>query len=185
MKFQPTVIPGVVAIDLEPAHDNRGCFARFFCKDDFVANRLPSDFVQGSVSRNRSRGTLRGMHLQLGPTPEQKLVRCTRGRVHDVVLDLRFGSPAYLQSAGFELDAENGRAVFIPAGCAHGFLTLEPDSELQYLMTVRYNPEHQHGVRWNDPAFAIRWPFEPMLIGDRDRSFPDYVKPFEMRDALL
>lgn len=177
MRFRQSAIAGVVAIDLEPQRDGRGSFARFWCKDEFASHRLPTDFVQGSVSRNAVRGTLRGMHLQLGPAPEQKLVRCTRGRAHDVVLDLRPKSATYLRSEAFELDAESGCAIFIPTGCAHGFLTLEADTELQYLMTVRYDPEHQHGVRWNDPAFAIGWPFEPAVIGERDRSFPDYAGP--------
>jgi dTDP-4-dehydrorhamnose 3,5-epimerase len=175
MKFQPTAIPGVVVIDLEPQEDGRGSFARFFCTDEFAAHRIPAQFVQGSISRNVARGTLRGMHLQLGPTPEEKLVRCTRGRVHDVVLDLRKSSGSYKRWTAVELDAESGRAIFIPAGCAHGFLTLEPDSELFYLMTVRYDPDHQHGVRWNDPTFAIDWPFAPSVIGERDRGFPDYT----------
>jgi dTDP-4-dehydrorhamnose 3,5-epimerase len=175
MKFRPTTIPGVVVIDLETHKDDRGCFARFFCKDEFAANRLPTDFVQGSVSRNPARGTLRGMHLQLGSTPEQKLIRCTRGRVYDVVVDLREWSDSHKQWAAIELDAESGQAIFIPAGCAHGFLTLEPDTELSYLMTVRYDPDHQRGVRWNDPAFGIDWPFEPVVMGARDRSFPDYA----------
>jgi dTDP-4-dehydrorhamnose 3,5-epimerase len=175
MKFQPAAIPGVMVIDLEPQQDGRGSFARFLCKDEFASHRLPTEFVQGSVSRNVARGTLRGMHLQLGPTPEEKLVRCTRGRVHDVVLDLRKSSNSYRRWIAIELDAKSGRAVFIPAGCAHGFLTLEPDSELLYLMTVRYDPDHQHGVRWNDPAFAIDWPFEPLVVGEHDRSLPGYI----------
>jgi dTDP-4-dehydrorhamnose 3,5-epimerase len=174
MKFSPTAIPGVTVIELEPQHDARGSFARFFCADEFAAHRLPTQFVQASVSRNPQRGTLRGMHLQLGPTPEEKLVRCTRGRVHDVVLDLRRGG-TFGQWVAFELDAESGRALFVPAGCAHGFLTLAPDSEVQYFMTVRYDPAHQHGVRWNDPAFAIAWPFAPAVIGERDRDFADYA----------
>jgi dTDP-4-dehydrorhamnose 3,5-epimerase len=175
MKFQTTAIPGVVVTDLEPQRDARGSFARFLCKDEFVLHQLPTEFVQGSLSRNTTQGTLRGMHLQLGPIPEQKLVRCTRGRVHDVVLDLRKHSASYRRWTALELDAESGRAVFVPAGCAHGFLTLEPDTELLYLMTVRYDPDHQRGVRWNDPAFAIDWPSEPIVIGDRDRTFPDYT----------
>jgi dTDP-4-dehydrorhamnose 3,5-epimerase len=177
MKFRPAAIPGVVVIDPEPQNDSRGSFARFFCKDEFQANQVPQEFVQGSVSRNAARGTLRGMHLQLGRTPEEKLVRCTRGRVYDVVVDLRERSDTYKRWAAIELDAQSGGAIFIPAGCAHGFLTLEPDTELLYLMTVRYDPGHQHGVRWNDPAFAIEWPFEPVVIGQRDREFPDYAGP--------
>ncbi len=175
MKFRPADIPGVVVIELEPQRDSRGSFARFLCRDEFVSHRLPAEFVQGSVSRNVARGTLRGMHLQLGPTPEEKLVLCTRGRVHDVVLDLRKTSSSYKQWIAINLDADSGRAIFIPAGCAHGYLTLEPDSELLYLMTVRHDPDHQHGVRWNDPAFKIDWPFEPAVIGERDRRFPDYT----------
>jgi dTDP-4-dehydrorhamnose 3,5-epimerase len=178
MKFRPTAVPGVVAIDLEPALDERGSFARFLCKDEFACNGLPADYVQGSLSRNPLRGTLRGMHLQLGPSPEQKLIRCTRGRAYDVVLDLRTSSDTYKRWVAFELDAANGRALFIPGGCAHGFLTLEPDTELLYLMTVRYNADHQRGIRWNDPAFAIEWPFAPVVIGERDRCFSDYAEPF-------
>lgn len=174
MKFREMAIPGVVTIELEPVGDERGSFARFLCQDEFARASLPTDFVQGSVSRNVRRATLRGMHMQLGPTPETKIVRCTRGRVHDVVLDLRRDSPTYLKWIALELDAEAGRAVFIPGGCAHGFLTLEPDSDVLYLMTVRYEPKHQVGVRWNDPRFAITWPLEPAVIGERDRTFPDY-----------
>lgn len=175
MIFRPAAIPGVVVMDLEPQQDSRGSFARFLCKDEFASHRLPTEFVQGSISRSAARGTLRGMHLQLGPTPEEKLVRCTRGRVYDVILDLRKTSKSYKRWIAVELDEGSGRAVFIPSGCAHGFLTLEPDSELLYLMTVRYDPEHQHGVRWNDPSFAIDWPFEPAVIGERDCGFPDYA----------
>jgi dTDP-4-dehydrorhamnose 3,5-epimerase len=175
MRFQPAAIPGVLVIDLEPQRDNRGSFARFFCEDEFTSRGMPANFVQGSMSRNAARGTLRGMHLQLGPTPEEKLVRCTRGRAHDVILDLRPHSAAYQRWCAVELDADSGRAVFIPAGCAHGFLTLEPDTEVLYMMTARYDPHHQHGVRWNDPAFAIAWPFEPTVIGERDRGFPDFA----------
>jgi dTDP-4-dehydrorhamnose 3,5-epimerase len=179
MKFLPAAIPGVVVIDLESQRDNRGSFARFFCKEEFAANRMPVDFVQGSLSRSAARGTLRGMHLQLGPRPEEKLVRCTRGRVYDVVLDLRQRSDTYKQWIAIELVAESDQSIFIPAGCAHGFLTLEPDTELLYLMTTRYAPDHQRGVRWNDPAFAIDWPFEPVVIGQRDHGFPDYTRPFD------
>jgi dTDP-4-dehydrorhamnose 3,5-epimerase len=175
MNFRRSAIPGVVVIDLEGHHDVRGSYARFFCKDEFAANGLAAEFVQGSLSRNSARGTLRGMHLQLGPAPEDKLVRCTRGRAHDVVLDLRKHSPAFKQWIAFELEAEQGRAIFIPAGCAHGFLTLEAHTEIHYLMTARYDPSHQCGVRWNDPAFAIEWPFAPIVIGERDRGFPDYA----------
>ena len=174
MKFTETTIPGVVVVDLEPHQDERGSFARFLCRDEFAVAALPAQFAQGSVSRNFQRGTLRGMHLQLGAAPEEKLVRCTRGRVYDVILDLRKASRTYLKWTAVELDGESGRAVFIPAGCAHGYLTLQPDSELLYLMTVPYDPGHQYGVRWNDPAFAIVWPFEPTLISERDRRFPSY-----------
>lgn len=175
MKFSQASIPGVVVVELEPQRDERGMFARFLCADEFSSAGLPVQFVQGSISRNPRRGTLRGMHLQLGPTPEAKLVRCTRGRVHDIVVDVRKDSPSYRAWTAVVLDAERGNAVFIPAGCAHGFLTLEPDSELLYLMTVRYDPHHQHGFRWNDPTFGIAWPSVPELIGDRDRSFPDFL----------
>jgi dTDP-4-dehydrorhamnose 3,5-epimerase len=178
MRFSPAAISGVVVIDLEPQHDARGSFARSFCTDEFTANGLPAQFVQGSISRNAQRGTLRGMHLQLGPTPEEKLVRCTRGRVHDVVLDLRAASNTHKHWIAVELDAESGRAIFVPGGCAHGFLTLEPDSDVMYQMTVRFDPVHQHGVRWNDPAFAIAWPFETVVIGERDRAFADYTGRF-------
>jgi dTDP-4-dehydrorhamnose 3,5-epimerase len=174
MRFAETLIPGVTVIELEPNVDARGSFARFFCAEEFAAASLPGRFVQGSVSRNVRRGTLRGMHLQLGTQPEEKVVRCTRGRVHDIVLDLRRESSTYLRWIAVELDAESGRAIFIPGGCAHGFLTLEHDSELLYLMTVAFDPRHQHGFRWNDPAFAISWPFEPRVMSQRDREFPDY-----------
>jgi dTDP-4-dehydrorhamnose 3,5-epimerase len=174
MRFSQTPISHAVEVELEPQRDERGEFARFLCVDEFASGGLPTQFIQGSISRNPRRGTLRGMHIQLGPAPEAKLVRCTRGRVHDVIVDLRTDSPSYRCWTAVVLDAERGNSVFIPAGCAHGFLTLEPDSELLYLMTVRYDPRHQHGFRWNDPAFGIVWPFEPELIGARDRNFRDF-----------
>lgn len=174
MKFVETLIAGVVRIELEPKFDDRGSFARVLCKDEFAAAYLPLEFAQGSVSRNIAAGTLRGMHMQLGPYPEAKIVRCTRGRVQDVVLDLRPGSSTYRRWIDIDLSADNGRAVFIPVGCAHGFLTLEPESDLLYFMTVAFDPQHQHGFRWNDPAFAINWLSEPSVISDRDRSWPDY-----------
>ncbi|MDB5499731.1 MAG: rfbD [Phenylobacterium sp.] len=174
MRFSETGIDGVVVIDIEPREDARGAFARLQCPDEFAAAGHPFVPVQTSLSRNPHRGTLRGMHYQRAPHAETKLVRAVRGRMFDVALDLRTDSPSYRRWTSAELSAENGRALLIPQGVAHGFLTLEPDTDMLYQISPAFQPGHEAGVRWDDPAFAIAWPAAPQVISARDAGYPDH-----------
>jgi len=173
MRIVPTAIAGVAVVEIDPHADDRGLFARTFCAETFRAHGMAEHFPHCNVSWNRRRGTLRGMHYQADPRPEAKLVRATRGRVFDVAVDLRPGSPTYRQWTSVELDAERRNALYIPAGCAHGFLTLEDDCELFYQMSEVYVAELARGVRWDDPAFAVAWPATPAFIAERDAAYPD------------
>lgn len=175
MIFREAGIAGVFAVEIEPASDERGFFARLHCPADFARAGIPFEPAQTSLSHNRAAGTLRGMHYQAPPMAETKLVRVTRGRAYDVVVDLRPDSPTYRGWAGFELSAENGRAVYIPEGLAHGFLTLEPDTDVLYQIAPAYTPGHDRGVRWDDPAFGIEWPAAPTVISARDAAYADYA----------
>jgi dTDP-4-dehydrorhamnose 3,5-epimerase len=172
--FRDTPLPGVLEIELEPRADDRGFFARTFCEREFEARGLLTRYPQGNLSRNRERGTLRGLHLQAPPHAEVKVVRCVRGAIFDVVVDLRKGSPTSRQWVGVELDAEKGNALYVPAGFAHGFITLRPDTDVLYQMGEFYLPAAARGFRWNDPAFGIAWPLAPDVISERDRSYPDF-----------
>ena len=175
MRFLPLRIDGAFVVEVEPHIDERGLFARTWCRDEFAEHGLASELAQCSISRNPLAGTLRGLHFQTPPHEEAKLVRCTRGRVFDVVVDLRPASPTHRSWLGIELDAASASAVYVPEGCAHGFQTLLPDSELLYSMSHRYVPEASSGVRWDDPAFAIEWPEAGVrTISERDRSWPGY-----------
>jgi dTDP-4-dehydrorhamnose 3,5-epimerase len=174
MRFTRTDIAGVVIVDAEPHADDRGAFARLHCPEEFSAAGIAFEPVQTSVSRNPVRGTLRGLHYQKDPHAETKLVRVTRGRVFDVAVDLRPQSPTFRRWTAAELSAENLRALFIPEGVAHGFLTLEPDTDVLYQIAPAYRPGHEAGVRWDDPAFAIAWPERPALLSDRDAAYPDF-----------
>ncbi|MFQ5786271.1 MAG: dTDP-4-dehydrorhamnose 3,5-epimerase, partial [Alphaproteobacteria bacterium] len=174
MNFHETEIPGVMVVEVEKRSDERGYFARTFCAGEFAAAGLPARFVQANVSYNARRGTLRGLHYQAEPKPEPKLVRCTRGAVFDVAVDLRPDSPAFCRWTGHELSADNQRGLYIPPGCAHGFVTLEDDTETFYLMGEFYDAALARGVRWNDPAFAIDWLVAPSVISPRDAGFPDF-----------
>jgi dTDP-4-dehydrorhamnose 3,5-epimerase len=174
MRFAAARLAGLVVVDVETARDDRGHFARTFCSDEFEANGLPGNFPQCNLSFNQRKGTLRGMHWQADPAPEGKLVRCVRGSILDVALDLRPDSSTYLQWQGFDLTAENMRALYIPPGFAHGFQTTEDGSEVFYHMTERYRPELARGVRWNDPAFGIAWPLPDPILSPKDAAFPDY-----------
>lgn len=173
MRFRATAIPGVVEILATPTEDDRGAFLRTWCQDQFAAAGLAFAPTQVSLSENRARHTLRGMHWQVAPAEEQKLVRCVRGAVHDVALDLRPGTATHRRSVGTVLSAAARNAVFIPRGCAHGFITLTDDAVVEYLIDAPYAPEHARGARWDDPAFGIAWPAAPAVIGDRDRAWPD------------
>jgi dTDP-4-dehydrorhamnose 3,5-epimerase len=154
--------------------DVRGFFARTYCAETFARHGLPSRFVQASISYNARRGTVRGMHFQWPPSVEGKLVRCIRGRLFDVLIDLRPDSPTYLRHESLLLDQDNRDAVYIPNGVAHGFQTVADETEILYQMTDVYVPELQSGVRWNDPTFGVRWPLDDIVISDRDAAYPDF-----------
>jgi len=175
MIFDDLRVQGCYRIQTEPRIDERGWFARTYCAEEFGNHDIDFRIVQSSVSKNTARGTLRGMHYQRLPSRECKLVRCGRGALYDVMIDLRRDSPTYLQWDAVELTEDNGQMVYITAGCAHGFLTLEDNTQVVYQMNEIYSSLLFAGVRWNDPAFAIQWPeIRPLVISDRDRSFPDY-----------
>ena len=159
---------------MEPISDERGFFARSWSAEEFRAHGLNPALVEISVSFNELAGTLRGMHYQVAPHEEAKLVRCTKGSVFDVVLDLRPASVTFRQSAGIELTDANRKALYVPAGCAHGFMTLVAGTEVLYQISSRYVPEAAAGVRWDDPAFAIQWPAAPSRVSPRDREFPGF-----------
>ncbi len=178
MIVHPTRLAGVAVVELEPRVDDRGSFTRTFDADVFVARGLDPRIAQCSTSFNPRAGTLRGLHYQTAPHGEGKLIRCTRGRIFDVAVDLRPRSATHGQWVSVELSADGVRSLFIPPGCAHGFQTLEDRSEVHYQMTVAHVPDASRGVRWNDPAFAIRWPDPPggeRTLSDRDHGFPDYA----------
>lgn len=175
MKISPTRIHGVMLVEVEGQADERGLFARTFDAAAFAAAGLPTLWPQCNTSWNARRGTLRGLHYQADPRPEPKLVRCTRGAVFDVAVDLRPDSSTYCGWIGVELAADVRNALYIPPGCAHGFLTLEDGAEVFYQMGESYVPELARGVRWNDPAFAVDWPFAPLVIGARDGAYPDFI----------
>jgi dTDP-4-dehydrorhamnose 3,5-epimerase len=165
--FTETPLEGVWVIDLEKHGDDRGFFARVFDDEEFGARGLVTRWVNVNNSLSAQRGTLRGMHYQVAPAAEVKLVRCIRGAFFDVALDLRTG-----RWFGVELSAENRRMLYVPEHCAHGFLTLEDDTEALYLTSAHYSPEHERGARWDDPAYAIDWPFAPAVLSDKDRAWP-------------
>jgi dTDP-4-dehydrorhamnose 3,5-epimerase len=174
MKLTATPIAGAYLLDIEPIVDERGFFARSFCADTLRAHGLETTVVQQSISMNTRRGTLRGLHYQTAPHQEVKLVRVTRGRLYDVMLDLRPTSPSHLQWHAVELSASNHRSLYVPKGVAHGFQTLEDDTEVGYQMMQAYTPSHSRGVRWNDPLFGIVWPVPEPVLSMRDRSYLDY-----------
>lgn len=170
MKFTALSVAGACLVEPEVTTDERGSFARTFCRDEFAAHGLNPELVQCSVSFNKQSGTLRGMHYQQPPYEEAKLVRCTQGVIFDVVLDLRPQSASYLGWAGIELSADNHKAMYIPEGCAHGFLTLEDNVEVFYQMSMAYHPDSVAGARWDDPAFGIEWPAANVIMSVRDKN---------------
>jgi dTDP-4-dehydrorhamnose 3,5-epimerase len=174
MRYNETAIAGVWVIEPEKFTDDRGFFARIFDGEDFARRGLDPVLSQASISYNKARGTLRGMHWQAAPHEEAKLVRCTRGAIYDVALDLRRGSPTYLKWHAEELSAVNHRMLYIPKGFAHGLLTLADETEVHYHIAQPWHPDSARGARWNDPAFGIRWPEEPRVIAERDRHWPDF-----------
>ena len=173
MRFSPTAIAGVTLVDLDLVTDDRGGFARLHCPEEFAQGGHPFVPVQTSLSRNSKALTLRGLHYEHAPREEAKLVRVMRGRIFDVAVDLRPASPTYCQWTGVELSAANGRALLIGRGMAHGFLTLEDESDVLYQIDQMYQPGFGQGARWNDPAFGIVWPAAPQVMSGRDASYPD------------
>jgi dTDP-4-dehydrorhamnose 3,5-epimerase len=171
MIFHDTKIPGAYLIEPKRAVDERGFFARTWCRQEFAERGLDATPVQCSVSFSKHRGTLRGIHYQVAPQEETKLVRCTRGAIYDVILDLRPGSPTFTHWQAFELTSENRHELHVPKGVAHGFLTLCEDCEVYYQISTVYNSASSQGVRWDDPAFGVEWPEEPCVISERDASF--------------
>jgi dTDP-4-dehydrorhamnose 3,5-epimerase len=176
-------LPGAYVVDIDPVWDERGFFTRLWCRKEFQALGLSTDIDQCSISFSRKNGTLRGMHYQAAPLEEVKLVRCTRGAIHDVILDLRADSPTYCRWFAAELTADNGKMMYVPAGFAHGFQVLADQSEVFYQISEVYRPEMARGVRWNDPAFQIEWPIPNPILSARDRSFPDFSVSLEQIPA--
>ena len=174
MKFTQTPLTGAYIINLEKKTDDRGFFARTWCTQEFGQHGLNPNLVQQNMSLTLKKGTLRGMHFQTPPHAETKVVRCTRGAIYDVIIDLRPNSPTHKHWFGVELTAKNYQMIYVPEGFAHGFVTLTDNSEVSYLVTAFYNPESDSGVRYNDPAFNIKWPIPITTISDKDASFPDY-----------
>ena len=174
MIFHTLEIEGAFLIEPERKEDRRGFFARTYCRNELEERDLDPTVVQCNISVNHQRGTVRGMHYQAAPHEEIKLVRCTGGAIHDVILDLRPDSPTFKKHYGVELSAQNRLSLYIPAGIAHGFQSLEDNSEIFYQMSEFYHPESARGVRWNDPAFSIQWPLPISIISDRDLEFPDF-----------
>jgi dTDP-4-dehydrorhamnose 3,5-epimerase len=174
MEFQSTKLGDAYLVELEPARDSRGFFARTFCTEEFATQGLEGNFPQHSMSFSARKGTLRGMHYQREPGTEVKLVRCTRGAILDVIIDIRPGSPTYCHWQEFELSATNRHQLYIPQGFAHGFQTLSDDVEVNYLISVPYRPDLASGIRYNDPAFGVAWPLAVTEISEKDLQWPDY-----------
>ena len=175
MIFQKTKLDGAYIIDMEPIRDNRGFFARAWCSEEFRAHDLITQFVQANLTLSLQRGTLRGLHYQIAPHQEVKLVRCPRGATYDVIVDLRSESPTYKQWLAVELTADNHRMVYIPAGFAHGYQILMDNTEVFYQVGQFYAPEYERGLRWNDPAIGIEWPINsPLILSEKDKHWPDY-----------
>lgn len=174
MKFIETGLQGAVIVEIEKLQDQRGFFARTWCKREFEKYGLDATLVQANVSYNLRKGTLRGMHYQVEPYGETKLVRCTQGAICDVIIDLRPESPTYRKWVGVELTAENYRMLFVPQMFAHGFQTLVDDSVVTYQVGQFYTSGSERGIRYNDPAFGLRWPVEVSVISDKDKSWPDF-----------
>ncbi|MFN8981595.1 MAG: dTDP-4-dehydrorhamnose 3,5-epimerase family protein [Alphaproteobacteria bacterium] len=172
MIFHTTPIAGLFRIEANPMRDERGAFMRSWCQENFAAAGIDFKPIQASLSENTLKHTLRGMHFQIAPAEEQKLIRCVRGAVHDVLLDLRTDQPSYLQHVAITLDSKVANAVFVPRGIAHGFLSLTDDAVVEYLIDTPYAPALARGVRWNDPAFGIAWPAAPKVISARDNAWP-------------
>lgn len=174
MIFAETKLPGAFIIEVERLEDERGFFARAWCKKEFEAHSLNSDWAQANLAFSRRGGTLRGLHYQVAPYEEAKLVRCIRGAIYDVIVDLRPESPTYRQWLGVELTADNRKMLYVPEGFAHGYQTLADNTETFYQVSQFYSPESERGLRYDDPAFGIEWPIDVQVISDKDKSWSDY-----------
>lgn len=175
MHFLDTGLPGAWVIEPEHLTDERGFFTRTWCRREFAAHGLDGEFLQGNLSSSRRRGTLRGLHFQLPPSREGKLIRCSQGEIYDVIVDLRCNSTTFLRHFAVILSGANGRSLYVPPGCAHGFETLTDNAEVTYAMNAYYDANLAGGARWNDPAFGIQWPIaDPVVMSGRDRSYPDF-----------
>jgi dTDP-4-dehydrorhamnose 3,5-epimerase len=174
MIFTETKLKGAYVLSIEKLEDERGFFARSWCRREFEKHGLNPQLVQCNISFNSHKGTMRGMHYQVKPYEEAKLIRCTTGSIYDVIVDIRPHSPSYKQYLGIALTPENHKMLYVPEGFAHGFLTLEDNTEVFYQMSEFYAPDHARGFRWNDPVFGIGWPANVQVISDRDRDYPDF-----------
>ncbi len=175
MIFEPLALDGAYLIKPEINEDERGFFARSFCKEEFRAHGLVDEYVQCNISFNKKKGTLRGMHFQRAPHEETKLIQCTRGSIHDVIIDIRTNSHTRGQWLGLELTEDNHSMLYVPDGFAHGFITLTVNTEIHYQMSTPYDAASATGIRWDEAAFNISWPLMPKIISDRDRNFPDFT----------
>lgn len=175
MIFTETKLKGSFILEIKKLEDERGFFGRYWCEKEFEAHRITAQPVQANVSFNKQKGTLRGMHYQMPPHEEAKLVRCTRGAIYDVIIDLRPASPTFLQWLAVELSEDNYKMVFVPENFAHGFITLKDKTEVSYLVSQFYTPNSANGIRWNDPFFKIEWPLKPHVISEKDRQIADYI----------
>jgi dTDP-4-dehydrorhamnose 3,5-epimerase len=176
MKFAETALKGAYVIDMQPVEDERGFFARTWCREEFSAHGLNSDMAQCSISSNRQRGTLRGLHYQAKPHEEAKVVWCIAGSIYDVIVDLRPDSPSYKKWLTVELTATERRMLYVPKGFAHGFQTLEDKTEVLYQISEPYQPEYSRGIRWDDPTFEFHWPLSERIMSARDKAFPDFTE---------
>lgn len=174
MIFTETILKGAFVIEIKKLEDDRGFFGRSWCANEMKEHGLNANICQANTSLSKTKGTLRGMHYQLDPYQETKLIRCTHGSIYDVIIDLRPDSPTYKQWFGIELSREKYNMLYVPEDFAHGFVTLEDDVEVTYLVTQFYTPGAEAGIRWNDPDFNIKWPLEPKVISEKDKNHPDY-----------
>ena len=181
MKFHKLKLAGAYVVELEPLEDSRGFFARAFCENEFAAAGIPFKVSQMNISSNRHKGTLRGLHYQLGDAAEDKFVRCIRGGIVDVIVDVRPGSATFLEHEMVELDERNRKAILLPKGFAHGIQTLSDESQVLYLASAPYAPKFERGLRWNDPRLGIRWPLEPAVISEKDQALPDFDPAYHLK----
>lgn len=181
MKFIETVLKGAFVIEIEKREDSRGFFARSFCKDEYAKVGLYNEIIQINNSLSKHTGTLRGMHYQLAPKQEDKIVRCIKGAIYDVIIDMREDSETFCEWFGIELNETNRRSLYVPKGFAHGNISLVDESELLYLVTEYYSPESERGIRWNDPKFNIRWPIMPVEISEKDNSHPFFDPNYHLK----